>query len=120
MASILPTQVAIRFMDHLNSRRIDTNAVAWQDSASRSIRSPCKPVCPERVVRLYELVPEEHRSRFEEHVLKAFDKKSSKLGKTPVFTRQEVRAAFRTHGVDEGAIERMCGSELDVIAVEGD
>lgn len=117
MASVLPPHVAIRFVDHLNSRRIDIDAVAWRESVWESIRSPFQPVCPERVVQLYKLVPEIHRSAFEEYILEAYEKESSTM--KPVFTRQEVRVAFRTHGVDEETIERMCGSER-VVAGEGD
>lgn len=63
-----PPHVAIRFVDHLNSRRIDIDVRSWQYSAWCSVLFPYKPLCPERVVRLYKLVPEEHRGEFEESV----------------------------------------------------
>lgn len=65
---------------------------------------------------MYQLVPKEERSGVEQAVSETFDK--SRPTFMPIFTRQQVREAFRRRKVDEEAIERMCGPEPAVTEVK--
>lgn len=103
-------QEAIRFVRHLNSRCIAIDTLTWQIFATNCVRSRFGAICsPDRVAQMYKLVPEEQRDVVEKAVRKAFREERPTL--KAVFTRQEVRAVLEHHGVDDGAIERMCGTD---------
>lgn len=77
--------------------------------AKNFIRSTYDPIRPDRVAQMYELVPKKQRKGVEWAVSRAFAEERPTL--KAVFTRQEVRAALGAHGVDDGAIESMCGTD---------